>query len=322
MSQKTGSQQLRLWGKIRGTEKDYYIAEGTLDAGEGGDGQAEGMEERGTGVNKNVYWVCNSPLEDWVQLPDLTPEDIKNARNIKYLFSGDVNRPIFTNPFFMPTEKTLLRAQIARISQSTTLTAKGLYRFKEDDIREIEENTPEEGEIKKPSVSEMTNLEMWQHFSPSILNQGRVKHMEPKPADGEDVEPEELMKREVAKDPFEPRLKPIADDKQAFGGLPAWMVRTYNIDDKYFDPKSGKLTKEYGVVVVKSQWWPGSYSFYQGDKIYQIYCGDGMKKDAKTYYPVEPPTMVEDIPDMPCQDEPNPTQEFLDKKARLEAGNG
>lgn len=60
---------MRFWGKIKGTEKDYYIAEGTLDAGEGGEGgegePVEGFEDRGTGVNKFVYWACNSPLDAW-----------------------------------------------------------------------------------------------------------------------------------------------------------------------------------------------------------------------------------------------------------------
>jgi len=51
----------------------------------------------------------------WTQLPDLNPKDIKNARAIKYCISGDVNKKLFTNPFYFETEKTYLRAQIARI---------------------------------------------------------------------------------------------------------------------------------------------------------------------------------------------------------------
>jgi len=35
--------QLKLWGKIKGTEKDYYVVEGTLDAGEAAEGE-EGVE--------------------------------------------------------------------------------------------------------------------------------------------------------------------------------------------------------------------------------------------------------------------------------------
>lgn len=50
---------------------------------------------------------------------------------------------------------------------------------------------------------------MWLHHLPSILKQARTTHKEPKAEEGEEIEPEELMKREVAKDPWEPRLKPI-----------------------------------------------------------------------------------------------------------------
>lgn len=68
--------QLRLWGKIRGTVKDYYVVEGSLAGGEEGEGGGEGvegMEARGSGVNKYVYWVTNSPIDEWKMLPDLKP---------------------------------------------------------------------------------------------------------------------------------------------------------------------------------------------------------------------------------------------------------
>jgi len=146
----SGASQMRLWGKITGTQKDYYIAEGVLEAaGEAAEGEepVEGMEARGTGVNKYVYWACNSPLGEWTLLPDLKPVDIKNARSIKFNFSGNLEQKIYTNPFYFETEKVYLRAQISRIAFSTTLVPKGLFRFQEENDREIEENTPEEGEI-------------------------------------------------------------------------------------------------------------------------------------------------------------------------------
>lgn len=62
---------------------------------------------------------------------------------------------IYTNPFYFDTEKTYLRAQIARITQSTTLIPKGLYKFQEEtEEREIVDNAPEdgEGEVPKPST--------------------------------------------------------------------------------------------------------------------------------------------------------------------------
>ena len=78
--------------------------------------------------------------------------DIKASRAIKVLFTGDLDRTIHTNPFFFGKEKNYLRAQIARISHSTTLAPAGLFRFAEDSTRDIEDNTPEEGDIVLPST--------------------------------------------------------------------------------------------------------------------------------------------------------------------------
>ena len=131
LAKDSAATQLRLWGKIKGTTKDYYVVEGSVAGGEeeGGEAQAEGQEASGTGVNKFVYWVANSPIDPWSKLPDLKPMDIINARAIKYALSGNLDAKIFTNPFYFETEKTYLRAQIARITQSTTLVPKGLYKF-------------------------------------------------------------------------------------------------------------------------------------------------------------------------------------------------
>ena len=46
-----------------------------------------------------------------------------------------------------------LRAQIARITASTTLVPKTIYKFAEEtNEREIEEYVPEEGEFVKPTA--------------------------------------------------------------------------------------------------------------------------------------------------------------------------
>jgi hypothetical protein len=61
-------------------------------------------------VNKFAYWACNSPLEQWVVLPDLLSTDIQAAKDTKVVFTGDLERSIFTNPFFFKKEKHFLRA--------------------------------------------------------------------------------------------------------------------------------------------------------------------------------------------------------------------
>ena len=52
----------------------------------------------------------------------------------------------------------------------------------------------------------------------------------------EEVEPADLLAREVKKDPWEPRLKPINDDASHKAGTPAWILRTYGIKDAFLNP--------------------------------------------------------------------------------------
>lgn len=259
--------QMKLWGKIKCTERDYYVTEGVVDAGEEQeqDPNAEPSEPRGTGVNKYAYFVCNSPNEEWKILPDLKPSDIRNARGIKHTFSGDLEREIFTNPFYFQKEKVYLRAQIARITASTTLTPAGLYEFEEESTRDIKlREGDDENPIKVPTVNDMRDLSKWLHLNPSILNQGRTKHIEGKPLDPEE-EPEVTAAREVAKDPWDARLKPLNLDERTRGGIPAWLVRAYDADSSYEDPKT-KGPTNYGTVVVRSLWWPGSFTFYNNGR--------------------------------------------------------
>lgn len=98
----TGAGSVRFFGKVFGTEKDYYIVEGTLEGEDedGGEKPAD-FEARGSGVNKYVYWVTDNVLKgSWIKLPDLLPSDIIQARSIRVQFSGDLDRKIYTNPYF------------------------------------------------------------------------------------------------------------------------------------------------------------------------------------------------------------------------------
>ena len=65
---------MTFFGKILGSEKDYYIA--TM-SGEGDEENAEEplpeMEEKGKGANKLDFLVCNSPFDKWTVLPLVSP---------------------------------------------------------------------------------------------------------------------------------------------------------------------------------------------------------------------------------------------------------
>jgi len=103
---------------------DYYVVEAVGEVAEDEEGEAPAGEEgepdplteaRGTGVNELTYYVSQDSLSEWKRLPDLDYKDMQAARQIKVLFTGDLERSIFTNPFFFGKEKHYLRAQLSRI---------------------------------------------------------------------------------------------------------------------------------------------------------------------------------------------------------------
>lgn len=104
--------------------------------------------------------------------------------------------------------------------------------------------------------------------------------------------------------------------------MPAWVLRAHGVENNsLIDAKTGKATNNYGTVVVKSLWWPGSYTFYNNKRTLFIYCGDGQKHEAQSYYPISPPVMMSEVPEKKCYYEPNPTKEWLKKKADWDASN-
>ena len=89
---------------------------------------------------------------------------------------------------------------------------RGLYKVKEDEDREIEEEeTP--AQLTTDHCWKMSN---WVHYTPSILLQGRVTREEPEFIDDFDDEDKqtEVKDKLIAKDPYEPRLSPITNDKR------------------------------------------------------------------------------------------------------------
>jgi len=50
-------------------------------------------------------------LDDWFELPLVTPEQIRVARQIKHIFSGDLEAPVLTYPSFPGKEKHYVKFQ-------------------------------------------------------------------------------------------------------------------------------------------------------------------------------------------------------------------
>lgn len=126
----TNCLQLRFWGKLLCSESDLYIVEMKmpLDSVTA----IPGEEGKGEGVNENLYMVASDLLGGWKRLPDLKGEHVANAKKIKKILTGDLERPVDSYPFFGEKEKYLIRAQIARISAATVVVPKGVYKEAEN----------------------------------------------------------------------------------------------------------------------------------------------------------------------------------------------
>lgn len=295
------AKDIRFWGKIYGTEKDYYVVEGTGEAGEEEERPPD-FEKKGEGINQFTYWVTDSAFNAWNELPDITPTQLKVARKIRKLFTGNLNAPVVSNPHFPGKEKELLRAQISRITYGTLLEPKGLHKLVEDNPNEIEN----EEEPVYMTTNQLKDMANWVHALPCILKCGRIIHMDPEVPDDADIDIEILKARQIEQDPFEERLKPLSKDAEVPGLGKGWVQRYLGDPQEYTEkaPKKGKYT--FAVNVLRSLWWPGVVIVQQNEKWMHYYMGNGLKVETERMYPICPPIVREDPVDRQEFAEPYP----------------
>ena len=103
-----------------GTLKNYANQNGPVQS------ELRGNE----GMNKYTFWVSNSILEDWYELPDINPDQINASRLFKYHFTGDLNAKVKGFNNFPGKESHLLKCQIVRIMHSSFIVPDGYLRIK------------------------------------------------------------------------------------------------------------------------------------------------------------------------------------------------
>jgi len=313
LAEKTQAKTLRFWGKIFGTQADYYVAEGRVSDEFADDVPDKTYEPAGQGVNRMTYWVTNSVLEDWKQLPLISPKQVEAARSIKHYFTGNLNEKLMTYPAFPGLEKHYLKAQIARITHSTELAPKGLYKLNDE-----KEDDPElyfEEEYKYPAWEEVANPESWVHMHQILLKAGRVTHLKPEAVNPDD-DPEDLLQKLQENDPTVDRLRDIGQDlfepeKEDQGDEPAkaWITRTYGETQVYNTlarPGVDEEQTSFAVVAHKSTVWPGACLVASAEKHVNIYFGYGHKKRDPAFIPIHPDLVWEDPDDLIEYPEPNP----------------
>ncbi|KAL4480348.1 hypothetical protein ABPG74_020864 [Tetrahymena malaccensis] len=324
-----GLKNVRLWGKIHCTNKDYYIAEGQADFEDYGElpPEVEPLGGDEPSVNQLNYYVTTDLVQgNWVELPPITPQQIILSRRIKYVFTGDLNRKVITNPHFesnvkpannlqysVGTEKELLKCMIVRISHCCSVQPRGLKLVDPEDATGRTLIDPDEN-FTFPEFQALSSLNGWVHSKQNILNEGKLKHTIPEAQEGE--EQEDVEKRTIAKDPFEPLMKPLNTDNAPEGYKSAWILRTHGDQTDYgvaqkppADQPNKVIQQNYGYISIKNLYWPGHVTIYHNKKWQNLYIGQGFKQSQEFYYPKEPEFIQEEQPELPCQVEPVPPEE-------------
>ena len=226
------------------------------------------------------------------------------SKQIKHIFTGDLNASIDSCPPFPGKERHLLRSQLARITHATQICPKGLYELDEEtQVYKLSGEVPTDMEALK-------SLETWAHQNPIILTSGspgRCSHYVPPHIKEE--EKEEYMAKMAEADAGADRFRALNEDAPIVPGTdtkpeqPAWLVRVCGDTQQY---RVGEGTKVYATVCLKSLRWPGAVTVSKSGKFCSIYVGDGLKFGGLSYFPVEPPEVQGDPVDQIEMPEPTP----------------
>ncbi|KAL6256088.1 hypothetical protein P5V15_013323 [Pogonomyrmex californicus] len=244
------------------------------------------IERIGSGLNKKVYFVCNTPgLDEWIELPTVTPQQIVIARQIVRYCTGNLETPI---PLFPGTEKNYLRAQIARISATTHISPIGFFILsKEGEEMEgerekiyIQEELSENVHYQPLPIKDLVDPSMlnWCHHSPYILKQGRSVWWNSNKE--EKIKEEEVEKAKVymmEKEIGPPLLIPLSEDAIEDSVIP-WTAR-----------QSSYIQPDIAIAFIRSNIWPGAFAFAAGKRFANVYIGWGYKYNAYNYSPSDMP---------------------------------
>jgi len=330
-------QHVRFWGKLLGTEQNYYVAEVEYREGDEEEEEEEEAEESPeeeapekdeeeeegeeaeeddtpkpefkpppvvpkedarTGVNKKVYFVCNDPGKVWVKLPTVTPAQISGARQIKKFLTGRLDAPVVAYPPYPGNESSYLRAQIARISAGTHISPLGFYQFDE------EEEEEEEGEARDHFVTNLDfeGIPVRDLTDPTMANWvHHVQHVLPQ---GRCSWWNPVQKNEDDfEDEEEEEEREEPDEPEPEVGPP--LLTPCAEDDEvnsmpaWTATLSSNLIPQYAIAVVRSNLWPGASAFCFDKKFENVYVGTGHKYNQDNYSPTAPPPIQEEFPSGP-----------------------
>jgi len=276
LANKNELSECRFWGKIFGTQKDYYIAEAKLEEYPEEDEAEAGKELLGTGANEYIYFVTNSlQSQEWTKLPTILPYQIKVARQVRRFLTGDLKASVLGFPRFPYGEAVYLRAQIARISHSTSIIPEGVFTIDPED----EEAVPEANEeYKAKHTLVMDNPKNWVHARQALLKIGRCTQSAIEEEEEED-EGDKPPKSEEELEKPPKRLTSISSDTHQ-EQLSCWSLQV-----------TPHPMDQFASVCDSSNLWPGARTVLLGAQTVSCYVGWGHKYRESLYFPPPPPAL-------------------------------
>lgn len=246
---------LRFWGKIYGVDADYFIIQGSLKNYSQTNPKPY-VESRGNeGLNKYTFWVSNSLLEGWTELPDVTAEQITECRKFKYHFSGNLSAKVKGFNNFPGREAHLLKCQILRIMHSSCIVPEGYLRASDKYQEELAGKITEfaDGEYQVGSFEDMKTEDKWTHEYAYIYPNGKIV-----------VDTSALPENVPAVD----RLRKIAEDEgfkrkgpdDAEEVIKYWKIKVIG-DQMQYQKEGNNVT--YATILINNTRWPGSATVWK-----------------------------------------------------------
>lgn len=201
------TENLKFFGKIFGNKNDYYILYGKLKYypkvkySKNPHFEPRGIE----GLNGYSFWVANNYLEDWYQLPDITPQQMQTSMLFKYTFTGDLKAKVKSFVNFNGSEAHLLRCQILRIMGACFVVPDGYLETKAIEESEAlygidigDKVTQVKEDFAFPTTNEtLLSLDTWVHEHAYVLKNGKIIETDPEATQV-------------------PRMRPISGDDRKF----------------------------------------------------------------------------------------------------------
>jgi radial spoke head protein 4A len=167
--------KIRFWGKIYGIDADYYVIQGTMKDGPLPVMQPYVESKGNEGLNKYIFWVSSSILEDWYELPEVTNEHLMASWKFKYNFTGNLNAKVNAFNPFPGKESHLLKCQILRIMHSSWIVPDGYLRSNAKYEGDLQDKVTEFNDgFEMPSFEDLKAERAWVHEYAYINPKGKI----------------------------------------------------------------------------------------------------------------------------------------------------